>query len=51
MSRHGARKNKRWFQKESTFVKRLSNREARRAGKKLGEDAPPKKSSQGWRTH
>lgn len=40
-----------WYSTESPYAKFLTRRRNRRAGKRLMEDAPPDKGTQGWMTH
>jgi len=40
-----------WYSTESPYAKFLTRRKQRRAGKRLLEDAPPEKGTQGWLTH
>ena len=50
-SRKARSKWKRYYSKESAYARWLTRRKNRRLGKKLLEDAPPDKGTQGWLTH
>jgi len=50
MSRTERSKPYKWWSKEDKSWRQITNRAWRRAGKHLLEDAPPQKSTQGWRT-
>jgi hypothetical protein len=42
---------RRYYRTESAYARFLTRRRNRRKGKKLLEDAPPEKGTQGWMTH
>lgn len=50
MSRSKRRPKFGGYDKESSYAKFLTRRRRRRAGKRLLEDAPPEKGTQGWMT-
>lgn len=39
------------YSKEDKSWRKITNRIWRRQGKRLAEDAPPQRGTQGWRTH